>query len=344
MEIEEEQKITKPHLPFPLRWEIVNYKKQGWTNQEISRKLSIPESTCSAIYRKYLDIGDIVDLPKSGRSKKLSDMEENMLIETVQSHPKMSLDQLIEESNLSICKTTGWNVLQEYGFECKTAPIKWTIDEKHKKARLKWAKRYRREDGNFWKRVIFSDESKVQYNKKKQRYWIAEENTPEPIQRDRWQESLLLWGAISYNQNCILEIMKGTMDSVVYAKILKKRLLKNYPRLRRDPGEEDDSNCDIFQHDGSKVHVADIINSYFEERNIKLLSWPPKSPDINIIENLWAYLKNKLKASYSNTGELEEDIVNIWENIPSDLIENLYDSIPERIQAVIDSEGGPTMY
>ena len=70
------------------------------------------------------------------------------------------------------------------------------------------------------------------------------------------------------------------------------------------------------------------------------MPWPTRSPDLNLIESVWARLKNNLKRSYQNSKELEEDIVNAWNNIPSEFIVNLYDSMKDRIQGVIDSEGG----
>jgi len=194
MEIEEQPKVSNPHLPLPLHWEIVQLKNQGYTSLEIHKKLSVPESTISAIYHKYLNTGDIADLNKSGRPKKLNEREERMLVETVKSHSDTTILEIIDESNLDICKTTGWNLLKAHSFESKTSPVKWSMDDKRRKARLECAKKYICLDKNFLKKVIFSDESRVQYNKKKQKYWIIKETAVRPIGRDRWQDSLLIWG------------------------------------------------------------------------------------------------------------------------------------------------------
>ena len=65
---------------------------------------------------------------------------------------------------------------------------------------------------------------------------------------------------------------------------------------------------------------------------------------MNVIESMWTYLKNELKAFYSSSKELEEDIIFVWKNLPFDFIETLYESIPKRIQAVIDPKGGLRNY
>jgi transposase len=79
---------------------------------------------------------------------------------------------------------------------------------------------------------------------------------------------------------------------------------------------------------------------------IKSLTWPGNSPDLNIIENLWAILKRKVRARNPKTlWELENTIMEAWEkDISPDIIKNLFNSMPRRIKAVIKSKGGITKY
>ena len=77
---------------------------------------------------------------------------------------------------------------------------------------------------------------------------------------------------------------------------------------------------------------------------IVILPWPPKSPDLNLIEAVWVRLKRNLKSSYEDKQDLIKDAERIWKAIPSEFIISLYNSMTNRIQAVIDAEGGPTHY
>jgi hypothetical protein len=45
----------------------------------------------------------------------------------------------------------------------------------------------------------------------------------------------------------------------------------------------------IFQQDNASIHMSGHSLVWFAEKNIPLLDWPARSPDLNPIENLWAF-------------------------------------------------------
>jgi len=184
--------------------------------------------------------------------------------------------------------------------------------------------------------VIFTDKSRVQFNTKKKKIWISKDSTSEPVEQNRRQIFVLIWGATKYGEVSMLELVEGTMTALKYLNILKRRLLKNHDSSPLNT----ESDSLIYHHDNLKPHKANDVKRYFEERNIYVLSWPLKSPDLNLIESVWARLKASLKRSYQNQQDLEEDIINAWNSMPCDFVVNLYASKKDRIQAVIDKEGG----
>ncbi|KAI6149419.1 hypothetical protein BKA82DRAFT_128860, partial [Pisolithus tinctorius] len=66
--------------------------------------------------------------------------------------------------------------------------------------------------------------------------------------------------------------------------------------------------------------------------------WPPQSPDMNPIEHLWNHIKQELN-KYSTWPKVEFGsfgrVAVVWNNIDPGVYQNLIESMPRRVQAVI---------
>ena len=93
------------------------------------------------------------------------------------------------------------------------------MEPHHKEERLKWAKYYIKKPPEFWHRVVFTDESRVQFNPNKQKFWVHKEERPDSIETDKWQTSILIWGAVTINGTLIIKTVEWTMNSFVYLNI-----------------------------------------------------------------------------------------------------------------------------
>ena len=79
-----------------------------------------------------------------------------------------------------------------------------------------------------------------------------------------------------------------------------------------------------------------------------MLPWPANSPDLNIIENVWLFIKNKLNNDHRSPPTMSEELVvrifEEWRRIPQSYIAKLYDSIPRRLNEVQIMRGYLTKY
>ena len=107
----------------------------------------------------------------------------------------------------------------------------------------------------------------------------------------------------------------------------------------------DDKENVIFQQDNAPCHTAHKIRDFFEQNSIIVMKWPPNSPDLNCIENLWSWLDNQLsKIQILNLDQLQFEITKILSNVPVEICNNLVDSMPTRIKECRDNMGGITRY
>ena len=71
-----------------------------------------------------------------------------------------------------------------------------------------------------------------------------------------------------------------------------------------------------------------------------VLNWPAQSPNMDIIEQVWTYMKKeKVKRAPVNLQQLWEELHDVWRNIPVDFIQKLYDSVPRRVNEVYKAKG-----
>ena len=75
--------------------------------------------------------------------------------------------------------------------------------------------------------------------------------------------------------------------------------------------------------------------------------WPANSPDLNPIENLWHILRDRIrkrKVQPRTKEALIEALQEEWLKLDIKIVNDLIDSMPRRLQAVIDAKGGATKY
>ena len=101
----------------------------------------------------------------------------------------------------------------------------------------------------------------------------------------------------------------------------------------------------ILQHDNDPKHKANKTTQFLKNNKITVLKWPSCSPDLNPIENVWKIVKEKVnKCKSKNVEEFIDNILNEWNNFNIEILNSLIQSMPIRIQKVIDNEGDVIMY
>ena len=94
------------------------------------------------------------------------------------------------------------------------------------------------------------------------------------------------------------------------------------------------------------LKVARICRRFVNRNNVNVLPWPAVSPDMNPIEHIWDYLGRKVRArgNVHNVRDLENALIQEWNNISNVVIRRYVMSMQDRLAACINSRGGHTRY
>ena len=215
----------------------------------------------------------------------------------------------------------------------KSAP---KLKEEHKCSRMDWAKKHM-SFGLKWHQVIFSDEKKFNLDGPDgyQYYWHDLRKDPQYYSKRAFGGgSLMVWAGIGWSVRTELVFINGRMNSIQYRDMLKKYLL---PFTNRISGQNW-----TLQQDNCTVHTSNLMQNWFHTENIDVLDWPSLSPDLNIIENMWGELVRRVYANgrqFSTVPSLKSVIIEEWETISQSYVQNLFNSMNDRLFEVIRRNG-----
>lgn len=120
--------------------------------------------------------------------------------------------------------------------------------------------------------------------------------------------------------------------------------------MLRDEEDEDPQPIHLrLVQDNAPAHAAQSTRIDLEERQIIAIDWPPFSPDLNLIENVWNCMKDYQDKHWGDevcSLDVERSrITESWEKaVTEERLRGLISEMPARCAAVIAANGGPTRW
>lgn len=327
---------------------IIKLHNEEKSLREIGRILSKPFSTIRYIIRKIKNTEQLNNSLRSGRPRKLTTRDENFIIREIKKNPFKSAPKLAATlynvTEKHVHPDTIKNVLRKHGYRARTARRKPFVSIINRRKRLEFAKKYINQSAEFWKSVVFSDESKFMVTGSDGKKWVFRKQG-EALKTCNLQAtvkggggSVMVWGCFAANGVGNLSFIQGIMDRYGYLDILKQNLKKSAEKLNLVGRFH-------FQHDNDPKHTSKIVKEWLLYNVPHMLQTPPQSPDLNPIENLWDILDQQVRLrEIKNKEQLVTALTEEWAKIKPNITENLINSMPRRLQAVIDANGYPTKY
>ena len=320
--LSEDEKITIIH----------HYKNLGRDWKHIGELVSRPPTTVASFIKSYLKHKTIS--PKRGKKNELSITIIDSVISVSVGNPEAHLRDIADDTFLSHTKVK--QILNKEGIRYYKRVQMPPLTAINIQKRIILANNFANIPYIYFPTFVFSDESTIVVDRDKGGIWRYRGQIPpegfyekiaHPIQ-------VMVWGAIGKGgYRTPLIQCNGHVNAEKYIDILERNkifenLYNNFP------------NGFIWQQDNAPAHVAAITTYYLQRKIGNWVEWPPHSPDLNPIEQLWGYLKSQIKGMcFNSKEELFNKLSELWDSIPNEIIHNYYSSFKARLQACLQHQG-----
>jgi len=152
----------------------------------------------------------------------------------------------------------------------------------------------------------------------------------------RHGQKIHLWGGISANGTTKLHLFSENLKEKKNVNLLKKgreEMARLYP------------DGFIFQQDGHPCHKSKLAQKFIMHNFDATIDWPGYSPDISPIENIWSWLKSEVSKDRPTTLEaMKRSLRKHWKRLTPEFLAPYFNSMPDRMRMIIESEGNRINY
>ena len=328
---------------------IIQHLNDGQSYRKTAQVVGISLATVQRVANRVFP-GRVVE--KKGRPPKLTARDKLYCVRKItlggrETAVEVAKD-LEHELGLPVDANTVRRILKEKGLGPIVKPKKPHLSPKNVKARLVWAEAHKNWTLDDWRWVVWTEESKInrfgsdgcKYAWKRDSEMLQPRHVQQTVKHGGG--NIKIWSCITYEGVGYIVWIKENLTQEIYKDILKDDFVKTI-------GEYDlDLEKIIFQQDNDPKHTARSVKEWLENQPFEAMEWPPQSPDLNPIENMWALLKKRLYRDYDRPPkgmhDLWDRIAETWYKITKEECQKFIDTMPERCRQVIKAKGHWTNY
>lgn len=279
-----------------------------------------------------------------GRKRNTSKADDRLIVRYSKNNPAASSKVILDKVQLPVSDVTIHRRLLENKLFARSPRKVPLLTKKHLQARIKFAKSHADWPATKWRNILWTDESKIvlfggtgsrQYVRRPPNTEYLPQYTVKTVKHGGAKVNV--WACFSYYGVGPIHLINGIMDQHVYVKILDEVML---------PYAEYEMPLKwVFQQDNDPKHTSKKAKEWFRVKGIQVVEWPPQSPDLNPIENLWCDVKKYVAdAKPTNNQHLWRVVEEAWRKITPTRCQNLVNSMPRRCKAVLKNKGFSTKY
>lgn len=313
---------------------IETLQKAGFGYGKIAEVIGIKKSTIASHCRTR----DLIQRigPKIKMSKaSINDRKSLQMKRFIECNPLATLADIKCALDLDVSEKTISVHLKKMGLPTRIAKKKIILSDTNRQKRLLFCRDMLEKDDAFIASIWFSDETIVKSRPNGEMVFFRSAEGSE------WYEpsnagggnSVMFWGVVSLAAYGPLVEVKGKNTAETYIGTLNDYLL---PEINAANG------LVTFQQDNATIHKTPAVLSFLAENGIQTFEWPPQSPDLSPIENLWNCLKMKMKSLKPRPrthATMRDACLQIWIELEDSLRVRLIESFRERCRKCIEANG-----
>ncbi|GFW02348.1 transposable element Tcb2 transposase [Trichonephila clavipes] len=304
---------SRHHIDDFMRGRIIGKIEEGRKITDVAREFDIAHSFVSRLWKSFKTTGVCSRRHGRGRVRSTTPAEDRYIVLSAKRNRRTTAQQVANQflaaSGKQISRKTDASRLRGGGLYARRPVVCVPLTRQHRTARLQWCREHHNRTEKDWACVLFSDESRFSLSSDCRRKLIWRESgtayRPENIQeKDRYPTcSIMVWAGIIINGRTRLHVVAdGTMTGQRY---IDEVLLPHVRLFRGAVG--------LSGREG-----------------IQRLVWPARSPDLNLIENVWDALGRQVAGrNYPPTNKniLIRALTEEWDKLPQQLLDNVVQSM-----------------
>ena len=262
------------------------WRKEGMTYTEIGRLLGVSRYAAASLCRYKQKTSKKKRGPRSVLSYRCRWKINKIIQEKNNANEKVNSTILKTEGELTCSTRTVRRYLTSRDMKYAKASMEIKLTKKDMIFRMNVISGWIESNIN-WQNVVFSDEKCFSLDGPNN--WMSYVRQSTKLVRQRRHSrggSVMVWLYCMSNGLLSFRIINGSLKSEDYKELLSESLVR-IAKLNFGPNF-------LVQQDNAPVHRSKLIQKFAIEHNINIIQWPPRSPDLNIVENIWKMLSDHI--------------------------------------------------
>lgn len=307
---------------------------------DIAEQVGCSKPTVCKWIKKYVADGNVCRIKPPGRSKSTTPAQDLAILQAVIDKPFSNVTHIAHENQIGY--KTALRRIHDSGLQRRRAARRTFLTNQIREQRMEFCRfMLSPEQRNNWNKILFTDEKSFCSENDNVKFVYRPKN-------ERFNEKYIAHSSRSGRVTCSYWGWMASTGLGELHPITEKNNSANYIDILNDfvvavPVLAGPVNELIFQQDNSSIHTSRISNEFVHSLGFEnVLNWPSHSPDLNLIEHIWAMMERMRENEKPRTkAELNKMVQRIWEVLRCDsgLVQRLYESLERRFEFVLNHNG-----